>query len=149
MDYIAALLQLVDLGEPSYSRNSRGGCLPQESACPGGLQGGCGYRGHCVGGLNHPECECEAGWMGPGCATPTVSSTLGKWSYMKVALSFTPDPLILKVQLRVRTRGEPNGVLIHLAAQQHHTADPPATFTLHVGTLFNFFSLSVSLFLHH
>ncbi|KAG7168189.1 neural-cadherin 2-like 6, partial [Homarus americanus] len=118
--------QLVDLGEPAYSRESSPGCLPQESACPGGL-GGCSVRGECVGGLRRPECECEPGWTGSGCNTPTVPAALGKASYMKVALSFTPAPRVLRVQVRLRTRGARHGLLLHLAAHHHSAA-----FTLHL-----------------
>ncbi|XP_042242202.1 putative neural-cadherin 2 isoform X2 [Homarus americanus] len=118
--------QLVDLGEPAYSRSSEGGCHPQEVACPGGVNG-CGQRGQCEGGLNDPQCECDPGWAGPNCASPTVPAALGKSSYMKVALSFTPAPRVLTVQVRVRTRGPRHGLLLHLAA--HHRA---AAFTLHL-----------------
>ncbi|XP_069159473.1 uncharacterized protein [Procambarus clarkii] len=118
--------QLVDLGEPAYSQGSVGGCHPQDAACPGGL-GGCGRRGQCVGGLLHPQCECDPGWSGLGCATPTTPAALGKSSYMKVALSFTPAPRVVTVQLRVRTRGPRNGLLLRLAA--HHRS---AAFTLHL-----------------
>ncbi|KAK8742415.1 hypothetical protein OTU49_001855, partial [Cherax quadricarinatus] len=111
--------QLVDLGEPAYSSGSSvGGCHPQEWACPGG----CGVRGECVGGLTHPECQCEPGWGGADCGTPTVPASLGKASYVKVALSFTPAPRVLKVQLRVRTRGAKHGLLLHLAAHHHSAA---------------------------
>ncbi|XP_069945504.1 putative neural-cadherin 2 isoform X2 [Cherax quadricarinatus] len=118
--------QLVDLGEPAYSKGSEGGCHPQEEACPGG-SAGCGRRGMCAGGLHHPQCECDPGWSGPSCASPTIPATLGKSSYMKVALSFTPAPRVVTVQLRVRTRGTRSGLLLHLAA--HHRA---AAFTVHL-----------------
>ncbi|KAK4289685.1 hypothetical protein Pmani_037361 [Petrolisthes manimaculis] len=118
--------QLVDVGEPAYSWASKSGCQPQETSCPRD-QGGCGYRGTCVGGLNQPHCECEPGWAGSGCATPTVPASLGTSSYLKVALSFTPDPRKVWVQVRVRTRGQRNGQLLHLAAQQR-----AAAFTLHL-----------------
>lgn len=116
------------MGEPAYSWASESGCRPQEASCPRD-QGGCGYRGTCVGGLSQPHCECEAGWAGPDCATPTVPANLGTSSYLKVALSFTPDSRKIWVQVRVRTRGQRNGQLLHLAAQ--HRA---AAFTLHVST---------------
>ncbi|XP_063879939.1 putative neural-cadherin 2 isoform X2 [Scylla paramamosain] len=118
--------QLVDLGEPAYSMASRGGCHPQEHACPGGPWV-CGYHGECVGGVNRPHCECHSGWSGPSCSTPTVPARLGKNSYLKMALSFTPAPRELNVQLRVRTRGSRSGFLVHLAA--HHRS---AAFTLHL-----------------
>ncbi|XP_063588701.1 neural-cadherin-like [Penaeus indicus] len=112
--------QLVDLGEPPYSQGSAAGCQPQETAC-GGKRGSCGLRGECVGGLERPECECEPGWAGPECSTPTVPASLGSSSCMKVALSFTPGPRVVKMQLRVRTRGARDGLLLHLAAQQRST----------------------------
>ena len=126
-DHPAALLQVVDLGEPAYSMASRGGCHPQEHACHGG-PGMCGYHGECVGGINQPHCECHSGWSGSSCSTPTVPATLGKNSYLKMALSFTPPPRELNVQLRLRTRGSRSGFLVRLAA--HHRS---AAFTLHVG----------------
>nr|XP_045589087.1 neural-cadherin-like [Procambarus clarkii] len=111
--------QLVDLGEPAYSQgNTAAGCKPQESACPAG----CGVHGECAGGLKRPGCECQPGWGGSGCSTPTVPASLGKSSYVKVALSFTPAPRVLKVQLRVRTRGARHGLLLHLAAHHHSAA---------------------------
>lgn len=126
-DHPAALLQLVDLGEPAYSVGSHSGCGPQSRACPGGA-GVCGYHGECVGGLSQAHCECHDGWTGAACATPTTPVTLAKTSYLKMALSFTPPPRELKVQLRVRTRGPRSGFLVHLAA--HHGS---AAFTLHVS----------------
>lgn len=119
-DCPAALLQLVDLGEPPYSQGSTAGCQPQETAC-GGKRGSCGLRGECVGGLERPECECEPGWAGPECGAPTVPASLGSSSCMKMALSFTPGPRVVKMQLRVRTRGARDGLLLHLAAQQRNT----------------------------
>ncbi|XP_071534217.1 putative neural-cadherin 2 [Panulirus ornatus] len=110
--------QLVDLGEPAYSRGSEGGCRPQNAACPGG----CGLRGQCVGGLSHPECECESGWAGPGCTTPTVPATFGSSSYMKLTLSFTPGPQVVRAHLRLRTRGARHGLLLHLASHQRAPA---------------------------
>ncbi|XP_066984935.1 putative neural-cadherin 2 [Macrobrachium rosenbergii] len=118
--------QLMDLGEPACSKDSTLGCQPQETACPGG-PGTCGIRGACSGGLNHPECHCDPGWTGVSCDTPTVPATLGSRSYMKLALSFTPSPRVVSVQLRVRTLAEPTGMLVHLAAQ--HTQH---SFTVHL-----------------
>lgn len=123
--------QLVDLGEPACSRGSTPGCHPQQAACHsmGGESGGCGYRGTCVGGLRHPECQCESGWGGVGCDTPTTPATLGQNSFMKVALSFTPPPNHLTVQVRVRSRTrEASGLVFHVTAQHNKAA-----FTLHVS----------------
>lgn len=87
----------------------------------------CGYHGECVGGLNEPHCDCHSGWSGPSCSTPTVPVTMGKSSYLKMALSFTPASRELKVQLRIRTRGPRSGFLVHLAAPHRS-----ASFTLHL-----------------
>ncbi|XP_071536735.1 putative neural-cadherin 2 isoform X2 [Panulirus ornatus] len=126
ISHLTVNTKVVDLGEPAYSQGSTGSCHPQDTACFGGLSG-CGLHGHCVGGLVQPHCECGPGWAGPGCAMRTVPASLGKSSFMKVALSFTPAPHVLSVQLRLRTRGARHGLLLHLAA--HHHA---AAFTLHL-----------------
>lgn len=118
------LLQVQDLGQPPNAHATVGGCRQQERACAGG----CGLRGLCVGGLKESRCECEAGWGGHRCATPTVPSALGSSSYMKVALSFAPTPTALSVQVRVRTRGARDGLLVRLAAHR-----PPAALTLQVS----------------
>lgn len=119
--------QVLDLGEPVYNHATESGCRPQKVACSQG-PGGCGLRGQCMGGLKQPRCECDPGWTGPGCATPTVPARLASTSYMKLALSFTPGPRVVRVQVRVRLRGARSGLLLQLAA--HHRA---ATFTLHVS----------------
>nr|XP_027236123.1 putative neural-cadherin 2 [Penaeus vannamei] len=93
----------------------------QDAACPGGV-GGCGHRGRCVGGLVSPECECEPGWTAPGCTMPTVPASLGPASYMKVALSFAAAGRGVRVQVRVRTRGARDGLLLHLAARHRRAA---------------------------
>ncbi|MPC82718.1 Neural-cadherin [Portunus trituberculatus] len=95
----AASLQLVDLGEPAYSKGSQKGCRPQESACPTN----CGYKGWCEGGFNHPYCDCQPGWMGHGCSTPTTTYALGPHSSVSMALSFTLVPESLTMQVRIRT----------------------------------------------
>nr|XP_045604889.1 putative neural-cadherin 2 [Procambarus clarkii] len=118
--------QLVDLGEPAYSHGSEVGCAAQDTACAGG-GGGCGVHGRCVGGMRQPECECEAGWAGPGCASPTQPSYLAPASYMKAALSFTPPPRQVTAQVRVRTRGATHGLLLRLSAHQG-----TAAFTIHL-----------------
>ncbi|XP_042231102.1 putative neural-cadherin 2 [Homarus americanus] len=118
--------RLVDLGEPAYSRASESGCHSQEAACVGG-RGSCGLRGQCVGGLNHPECECDPGWTGDECATPTVPASLRPSSYYKVALSFTPPPRAITAQVRLRTRGAIHGLLLRLSAQHGS-----ASFSIHL-----------------
>lgn len=124
-DCSAASLQLVDLGEPAYSKGSHKGCQPQQKAC----LNKCGHRGHCVGGFHQPQCECDPGWTGPGCDTPTIPTTLGPSSYSKITLSFIPEPQVVKAQLRLKTKNVLNGSLLHLT-----TGQSPAAFTLHVSS---------------
>lgn len=121
---IITLWQLVDLGEPAHSGGSIPGCRIQEDAC----MEDCGHHGACVGGLNLPSCECEPGWVGPGCSMATTPAMLGRDSYMRVALSFLPPPTSLRLQARVRASRGATGTLLHVAAQ-HNTG----AFTLHVG----------------
>lgn len=118
--------QLIDLGEPAYSQGSQPGCPAQETACG---RVGCGWRGRCVGGLRLPECECEPGWVGPECTTPTIPAYLGAKSYVKIALSFSPPSGSVSVQVRVRTRGAPNGLLLRLSIHQE-----PNAFTVQVSS---------------
>ncbi|XP_050715756.1 neural-cadherin-like [Eriocheir sinensis] len=115
--------QVLDLGALVHSHANVRGCRPQHAACPGG----CGVRGHCVGGLKHPHCECDPGWAGPSCAAPTTPARLDSTSYFKVALSFSPGPWVVRVQVRVRLHGARTGLLVQLAT--HHST---ATFTLHL-----------------
>lgn len=117
------LLQVMDLGEVAHSYDSVAGCRPQDAAC----SDGCGVRGQCVGGLQHPQCKCEPGWTGPGCVTPTVPARFKASSYLKVALSFSPDPWMVRVQVRVRLQGARSGLLLQLAARHRSAA-----LTLHV-----------------
>ncbi|KAK4295368.1 hypothetical protein Pmani_032058, partial [Petrolisthes manimaculis] len=113
--------QLVDLGEPPYSSGSEAGCSPQDIAC-GGSRLRCGVHGWCVGGLLVPHCECHPGFMGPNCATPTIPVSLGRDSFAKVTLVRSPDPYDLWVQLRVRSRGQPTGLLVQLASSDQFPA---------------------------
>ncbi|XP_071513325.1 putative neural-cadherin 2 [Panulirus ornatus] len=113
--------ELIDLGESAYSSKSVSGCRPQEIACRE-RQTSCGLRGHCVNGLKNPRCECQPGWSGPKCTIPTVPVAFGQASYTKVALSFTPDPFDVTLQLRIRTRGNHNGLLMQLASNQQSHA---------------------------
>ncbi|XP_069978400.1 LOW QUALITY PROTEIN: neural-cadherin, partial [Penaeus vannamei] len=113
--------QLIDLGEPAYSSGSERGCTPQAAVCREKV-GDCGFRGRCVGGLDHPECQCDPGWAGPGCTTPTEPISFGRDSYMKVATPVTLDPYAVTAQLRVRARGRPDGVLLKVLAVDRSTA---------------------------
>ncbi|ROT67247.1 putative neural-cadherin [Penaeus vannamei] len=120
-----ALIKLQDLGAPPRAAAARPAAGPRSGRAGRGA-GECGLRGACVGGLRQPECECLPGWAGPGCATPTPPVALGAASYVKVALSFTPSPWSVGVQLRVRTHGARDGLLLLLAAHpatRPHAAD--------------------------
>ena len=112
-DCPAASLQLVDLGEPAYSEGSQKGCSPQEEACAS-----CSFRGWCEGGFNHPYCECEPGWMGSSCSTPTTTYALGLYSYVNMALSFTLAPEALTMQFRIRTNDIQSRSLLRLTVPQ-------------------------------
>ncbi|XP_045101058.1 putative neural-cadherin 2 isoform X2 [Portunus trituberculatus] len=114
--------QVMDLGEVANSYDSVTSCPLQDTACPQY----CGLRGRCVGGLQRPRCECDPGWTGSGCSTPTVPARFKASSYLKVALSFSPDPWTVRVQVRLRLRGARSGMVIQLAAR--HRA---AHLTLH------------------
>ncbi|XP_068213121.1 putative neural-cadherin 2 [Palaemon carinicauda] len=118
--------QFMDLGEPALSKGSVAGCLPQESSCSYGL-GTCGIRGTCSGGLNKPECQCDPGWSGDRCNIPTLPVKLRSKSYMKMALSFTPTSRVMRIQVRIRTRGRRSGLICGLGSKQ--TKD---VFTLHL-----------------
>ncbi|CAL4086243.1 unnamed protein product, partial [Meganyctiphanes norvegica] len=109
--------KVVDLGSPSHSVGTNPGCMIQDTAC----QVGCGVTGRCVGGLRAPWCRCARGWSSYDCTTPMVAATLANESYVKLALNFRPDPYTTSLQVRVRTRGMPNALLVQLATQ-HHTA---------------------------
>ncbi|KAK8750488.1 hypothetical protein OTU49_014861, partial [Cherax quadricarinatus] len=98
--------QLVDLGGGVLSRASYPGC-PAADCLSNGLY--CGLHARCRGSPGSLRCECQAGWGGPGCATPTTPTTFLLNSYVKLALSFTPLGYTTSISLRFRTwrrRGE-------------------------------------------
>ncbi|XP_066957970.1 putative neural-cadherin 2 isoform X2 [Macrobrachium rosenbergii] len=105
--------QLIDLGEPAFSSGSSARCSIQDSAC----KQGCGLKGQCTGGLKEPLCSCDPGWVGPQCNTSTIPMTLNHSSFSKLTLSFSPGPFTLETQLRVRTQGRSNGLLLQLSSQ--------------------------------
>ncbi|CAL4064812.1 unnamed protein product, partial [Meganyctiphanes norvegica] len=113
IDSIRVNQKLVDIGSPPLAHGSKVRCGMQESMC----EDGCGLRGHCTGGIKNYECSCDPGWHGKGCRNPTMPVRVGLGSYLNVALSFTPNPFVLHLQLRIRTRQE-QGLLLLLASQQ-------------------------------
>ncbi|XP_066961725.1 neural-cadherin-like [Macrobrachium rosenbergii] len=130
--------QILDLGEPSYSEGSLPSCRMQDLACING-DGPCGIHSECTGGLWKPKCQCEPGWSGLNCETPTVPTTLGLRSYIKVALSFTPPSQNFVIQVRVRTLGFKTGMLMHLVTQQTNSS-----ITLHLQSGVACASMSVA-----
>nr|XP_045584132.1 putative neural-cadherin 2 [Procambarus clarkii]XP_045584133.1 putative neural-cadherin 2 [Procambarus clarkii] len=105
--------ELVDLGGGVLSQGSAPGCL--EADCTSsGLH--CGLHGRCHGSPGSLRCECQLGWAGAGCGTPTTPTTFLLNSYVKLALSFTPLAYTTAVSLRVRTRRR-SGQLVMLSSQ--------------------------------
>lgn len=127
MTVLFSPLQLVDLGEPAHSKGSESGCRSQETACRRVVTT-CKERGRCEGGLEQPVCECEPGWSGLGCQVATVPTTLRASSFVKIALSFTPPPHLLTIQLRVKTQGAQDGLLVHVK-----THDDDNALSIHVS----------------
>ncbi len=121
--------QLLDLAEPELFSFSRPGCTSVDNTCnpstnDSSLAGisessPCGGHGTCaISSAGAPTCECHPGWFAQGCLNRTVPSTFDKKSYVKYALSFTPDRFITDLKLRFRTRDE-NGELFR-AADRHN-----------------------------
>lgn len=128
-DRLIVSLQLVDLGEPAYSEGSESGCRSQEMACRRVVKT-CREHGRCEGGVEQPECKCEPGWSGYGCQLATIPTTLRASSYVRIALSFTPPPHLLTVQLRLRTQGAQDGQLVLVK-----TYDDVNALSIHVSYL--------------
>ncbi|XP_050723109.1 putative neural-cadherin 2 isoform X3 [Eriocheir sinensis] len=98
--------ELVDLGTGVLSRASSPGC-PAADCFKQRLH--CGVHGRCQGSPESLWCECQPGWGGPGCASPTTPATFLPNSYVKLALSFSPLAYTTSISLRFRTlrrRGE-------------------------------------------
>jgi len=111
--------EMYDLSNPGLNRHSYPGCPPVESVCSGAdLTSRCGEHGKCVGSMTRPECRCDPGWSGPGCAIPTIPATFKPESYVKYALSFSPHQFRTEVQLRFRTR-EQHGELFRVSDQHN------------------------------
>ncbi|XP_070157602.1 neural-cadherin isoform X7 [Polyergus mexicanus] len=111
--------KLYDLAHPGLSRNSVAGCTQTEEVCNNQeATFRCWEHGTCVGSYAEARCQCNPGWTGPGCMTPTIPTTFKPQSYVKYALSFEPDKYSTQVQLRFRTR-EIHGELFRVSDQHN------------------------------
>ncbi|XP_025153792.1 neural-cadherin isoform X6 [Harpegnathos saltator] len=111
--------KLYDLAHPGLSRNSVAGCPQTEEICNNQESTfRCWEHGTCVGSFTEARCQCNPGWTGPGCMTPTIPTTFKPQSYAKYALSFEPDKYSTQVQLRFRTR-EIHGELFRVSDQHN------------------------------
>lgn len=109
--------KLYDLAHPALFRNSVPGCPQTEDVChQSELTGRCWEHGTCIGSFFDALCECDPGWTGPACLSPTIPTTFKPQSYVKFALSFEPDRFSTQLQLRFRTR-EPVGELFRVSDQ--------------------------------
>ncbi|KAK8399370.1 hypothetical protein O3P69_003469 [Scylla paramamosain] len=70
----------------------------------------------CQGSPGSLRCECQPGWGGPGCASPTTPTTFLPNSYVKLALSFSPLAYTTSITLRFRTLRR-RGELVVLSSQ--------------------------------
>ncbi|KAK8392665.1 hypothetical protein O3P69_014833 [Scylla paramamosain] len=81
-----------------------GGAVPSTTGCPdpscatAGVP--CGPHGRCRGAGTCLQCECQAGWGGSACTTPTIPTTFQPNSFVKLALSFTPFAYSTSIHLR-------------------------------------------------
>ncbi|XP_050723127.1 putative neural-cadherin 2 isoform X2 [Eriocheir sinensis] len=105
--------ELVDLGTGVLSRASSPGC-PAADCLAQRLH--CGVHGRCLGSPGSLRCECQPGWGGPGCASPTMPATFLPNSYVKLALSFSPLAYTTSISLRFRTLRR-KGELVVLSSQ--------------------------------
>ncbi|XP_031778398.1 neural-cadherin isoform X2 [Nasonia vitripennis] len=111
--------KLYDLAHPGLSRNSVAGCPQTEEICNNQESTTrCWEHGTCVGSFSEARCQCNPGWTGPGCMTPTIPTTFKPQSYVKYALSFEPDKYSTQIQLRFRTR-EVHGELFRVSDQHN------------------------------
>lgn len=111
--------KLYDLGHPGLSKNSMAGCPQTEEVCANSESlSRCWEHGTCTGSLTEARCQCQPGWTGPACFTPTIPTTFAKQSYVKYALSFEPDRFSTQIQLRFRTRDE-HGELFRVSDQHN------------------------------
>ncbi|MPC29128.1 Neural-cadherin [Portunus trituberculatus] len=105
--------ELVDLGNKILSRGSSSGCAAADCLTN---QLHCGPHGRCQGSPGSLRCECQPGWGGPGCASPTTPATFLPNSYVKLALSFSPLAYTTSITLRFRTLRR-RGELVVLSSQ--------------------------------
>ncbi|XP_022238088.1 neural-cadherin-like [Limulus polyphemus] len=95
---------LYDLASPGSSAGSQVGCPPSDRKCfDNNITSNC-ENGYCEASYHMAVCVCHPGWQGPQCDKPTQSKMFQKRSYIKYALSFTPDSYKTDVQLQFRTR---------------------------------------------
>ncbi|XP_042213434.1 putative neural-cadherin 2 [Homarus americanus] len=104
----------MDLGSGVLSRASSPGC-PASDCLSSGLY--CGLHGRCQGSPGSLRCDCQLGWGGASCATPTTPTTFLLNSYVKLALSFTPLGYTTSISLRFRT-WKRRGQLVAVASQE-------------------------------
>ncbi|XP_063876237.1 putative neural-cadherin 2 isoform X2 [Scylla paramamosain] len=105
--------KLIDLGNGVLSKASTPGC-PAADCLINNLY--CGLHGRCQGSPGSLHCECQPGWDGPGCASPTTPTTFFPNSYVKLALSFSPLAYTSSITFRFRTLRR-RGELIVLSSQ--------------------------------
>ncbi|XP_063984429.1 neural-cadherin isoform X1 [Diachasmimorpha longicaudata] len=111
--------KLYDLAHPGLSRNSATGCPQTDEICNNQESTfRCWEHGTCVGSFTEARCQCNPGWTGPSCMTPTIPTTFKQQSYVKYALSFEPDKYSTQIQLRFRTR-ESQGELFRVSDQHN------------------------------
>lgn len=109
--------KLYDLHNPGLFSNSVAGCPQTENVCSQtGLTARCWEHGNCVASFSDARCECQPGWTGLTCTTPTIPASFKSQSYVKYALSLDPDRFHTQIQLRFRTR-EKQGELFRLSDQ--------------------------------
>lgn len=106
------------MANPGLTRNSVAGCPQTEDLCGQLVGHRCLEHGSCVGSMVEPRCECDPGWSGVDCLTPTIPTTFRPQSYVKYALSFDADKFMTKIQLRFRTREE-HGELFRVSDQHN------------------------------
>ncbi|XP_047489161.1 putative neural-cadherin 2 [Penaeus chinensis] len=105
--------ELIDLGHGLLGQKSSPGCKAADCLASGI---NCGVHGRCHGSPGYLRCECQPGWSGPDCATPSTPTAFQVNSYVKLALSFTPLAYTTTVHLRFRT-WQRRGELVVLSSQ--------------------------------